>query len=370
MDTFTSPGPVPRIEPTVQRHGFEFRGDWREFFKIWIVNVALSVLTLGIYSAWAKVRTRRYFYGHTFVAGSSFDYLADPLAILKGRIIAVLLIVIYLAVAGEGAPILPLIISIMQGDISTIVIVTLTVQVALVVILPWLFVQGLTFRARVTRYRNVPFNYEDSYRKAMWPLVLFPGVVIFLFFLLWPWADAVRRNHILNRYRFGAAKMKAQISVAQLFRIYVVAFLLLAGLGVLAFVGSIIAGAGIAQTLPLIPFLIITALLVLAVWNQGYIQARIINHMFETLAVDDYVRFESRIDPVQYGIIAATNWLAMIFSLGLAWPWTRVRLAKYRAENLTAIADRPVEEIAGEVAADLPAMGEEMIELGGFDIGF
>ncbi len=31
-----------------------FSGRGSEFFGIWIVNVLLSILTLGIYSAWAK----------------------------------------------------------------------------------------------------------------------------------------------------------------------------------------------------------------------------------------------------------------------------------------------------------------------------
>lgn len=55
---------------------FEFRGNASEFFGIWIVNLLLSVLTLGIYSAWAKVRTKRYFYGNTFVDDSAFEYRA------------------------------------------------------------------------------------------------------------------------------------------------------------------------------------------------------------------------------------------------------------------------------------------------------
>jgi len=42
--------------------GFEFRGDGMEYFKIWIVNILLTILTLGIYSAWATVRNNRYFY--------------------------------------------------------------------------------------------------------------------------------------------------------------------------------------------------------------------------------------------------------------------------------------------------------------------
>ena len=39
----------------------QFNGRGGEFFGIWIVNILLSIITLGIYSAWAKVRTKRYF---------------------------------------------------------------------------------------------------------------------------------------------------------------------------------------------------------------------------------------------------------------------------------------------------------------------
>ena len=37
----------------------KFTGKAGEYFRIWIVNVCLSVVTLGIYSAWAKVRRKR-----------------------------------------------------------------------------------------------------------------------------------------------------------------------------------------------------------------------------------------------------------------------------------------------------------------------
>ncbi|RYZ95608.1 MAG: DUF898 family protein, partial [Proteobacteria bacterium] len=35
------------------RQTLEFRGQAGEFFRIWIVNTLLTILTLGIYSAWA-----------------------------------------------------------------------------------------------------------------------------------------------------------------------------------------------------------------------------------------------------------------------------------------------------------------------------
>lgn len=55
---------------------FIFHGKTGEFFGIWIVNVLLSIVTLGIYSAWAKVRTNQYFLGSTELDNHRFSYLA------------------------------------------------------------------------------------------------------------------------------------------------------------------------------------------------------------------------------------------------------------------------------------------------------
>ena len=50
-----------------------FGGSGAEYFRIWIVNVALTLATLGIYSAWAKVRREQYFHRHTSLSGAGFD---------------------------------------------------------------------------------------------------------------------------------------------------------------------------------------------------------------------------------------------------------------------------------------------------------
>ena len=80
---------------STKTYDFSFTGNGYEFFKIWIVNLALTILTLGIYSAWAKVRTNRYFYSHFQLDGEGFEYHAKPLEILKGRLIAVGLLLGY-----------------------------------------------------------------------------------------------------------------------------------------------------------------------------------------------------------------------------------------------------------------------------------
>src|SRR5207244_849139 len=42
-----------------------FTGRGSEYFRIWVVNVLLTVITAGIYSAWTKVRKAKYFAQNT-----------------------------------------------------------------------------------------------------------------------------------------------------------------------------------------------------------------------------------------------------------------------------------------------------------------
>ena len=51
-----------------------YDGEWRELLKIYLHNVGLTLVTLGVYRFWAKVRTRRFHYQHSsFAAGFDSD---------------------------------------------------------------------------------------------------------------------------------------------------------------------------------------------------------------------------------------------------------------------------------------------------------
>ncbi|MGL5004952.1 MAG: DUF898 family protein, partial [Casimicrobium sp.] len=77
-----------RARQTAQRELLlEFTGDTWEYFRLWTATQALIFVTLGIYSPWAKVRRLRYLARHYRLDGASFEYRANPLAILKGKLL-------------------------------------------------------------------------------------------------------------------------------------------------------------------------------------------------------------------------------------------------------------------------------------------
>ena len=141
---------------------FNFTGKSLEFFGIWIVNIALTILTLGIYSAWAKVRTNRYFYGNTQVDGSAFEYLAEPKQILKSRVIASLLFAAYYTINN----IYPL-----WG---------LGIAGFIALLIPAIIVLSMSFRMRNSAYRGITFRFQRDFKGAY----LIYGLPVLLFVLL------------------------------------------------------------------------------------------------------------------------------------------------------------------------------------------
>ncbi|MCB0362441.1 MAG: DUF898 family protein, partial [Bdellovibrionales bacterium] len=67
-------------------HYLKFHGQLGDYFKIWIVNTFLTLITFGIYSPWAKIRKMKYLNQVTEFRGSRMDYHAEPLSIHLGRL--------------------------------------------------------------------------------------------------------------------------------------------------------------------------------------------------------------------------------------------------------------------------------------------
>src|SRR5437588_6592034 len=93
---------VPSASPG-HRLAIRFTGSGSEYFRIWIVNLLLSIVTLSLYHPWAKVRRLRYFYGNTLVDGHALDFHGNPVKMLRGYLLVGLLLICY-STAGRFSP--------------------------------------------------------------------------------------------------------------------------------------------------------------------------------------------------------------------------------------------------------------------------
>ncbi|MES2699984.1 MAG: DUF898 family protein, partial [Pseudomonadota bacterium] len=71
-----------------------FTGSGSEYFRIWIVNLLLIVVTLGIYLPWAKVRRLKYFHGNTLVGDEPLGFHGNPRKMLRGYLLVGLMFVL------------------------------------------------------------------------------------------------------------------------------------------------------------------------------------------------------------------------------------------------------------------------------------
>lgn len=142
-----------------------FHGSGSEYFRIWVVNLLLTIVTLGFYTPWAKVRTNRYFYAQTELAGSRFEYHAKPIDLLKGYLIFFGAFLLY-------------------GFLSSAVPATGPVFILIAMAAaPWLIAASMRFRLNATSYRGIRFAFHGSAKKAykLFGLyVVLAGLPIFL----------------------------------------------------------------------------------------------------------------------------------------------------------------------------------------------
>jgi uncharacterized membrane protein YjgN (DUF898 family) len=338
------PREAPRVAETRATPGeavpFTFSGEAGEYFRIWIVNVALTVLTLGIYAAWAKVRKRRWLWGHTQFAGRSFEYTGDPLAILKGNLIfGAGAILYYLASGAEPLlAVLPVL--------------------AMWLVYPWLFQKAMRFNAFNTRHRNIRFGFRggvgESYRINLGLALLLPITLG----LIWPYLQYRQKRYQLGHLAFGSAPFRFDGAPGPFYANFARAFLLALAGGF----GGIVIGVALATMLPDSPLVLMFGMALVyasagAAFGVFY-ATRVSNYVADHTSLDGVATLRSSMRAREVLLLEAGNLLAIACTLGLALPWTTVRRARYRWSHLEAHVTGPIEAVLAAPAGQPGALGE------------
>ena len=331
---------------------FKFNGKAGEFFKIWIVNILLSILTLGIYSAWAKVRTNRYFQASTEVDNHSFSYLATPLQILKGRIIAVLLFGSYYVVS---------MISPIAG---------MAIMGGLLLAMPWLICASLRFKMRMTSYRNVRFDFTGKYGEAFLNFLVFPVISVFTLYLLFPYALKRMDQFIVNHTRYGDRQFKAELCTTTYYMTSIVTAVMgIAIFGLFALVIGMSATdmqADAAEGMQWMTIIIFAVYVLVFSFIQAFYITQIRNHIFASTELEDVATFKSNFTFTSLAVIQLTNMLALLCTLGLAFPWVKVRMMNYMVDRTEVHMNDNKEQVLDIISENNSAISEEVAEV--FDV--
>ena len=402
---------APASQP-IDEHPLEFTGSGGEYFRVWIVNVLLSIVTLGFYTPWARRRTAQYFYSHTLVTDSPLEFTAPQGKMVKGFVLLVLITLAYNIAAKTGQ--------------DTAVGLFLLAGAALA---PFIWANAMRFRLGATRWRGLRLQFSASWKEvyiASWPVFALALVWFGVFFglqLLSPElsdvlqaAEAEARKprmptftpamggllllglvltvlcFIRLEYNYKSLLvLRAQVGaehgrwkpvymdfvkvwLATLAVFIVSAMLLFVLVGVLTG-GSMALAAASSKgkwMFAIIMVAIVGGIFLLFLAStpaRAYREARMFQLLWNNIGVGQVARFKCHLPSKDYVWLRIKNMLFTLFTLGLYRPFARVSEYRMKVESVTVHVKGGVEQVAGSmVRQQQGGLGDALADAAGLDL--
>ncbi|HWP34792.1 MAG TPA: DUF898 family protein [Thermodesulfobacteriota bacterium] len=328
-----------------------FHGTGGALFVIHVVNVLLTLATLGVYAFWARVRVRRFFYAQTELAGDRFAYRGTGRELLIGWLKGLVLI---------GLPIGLLRIVQMLTDSLLVLLAVAGAETALgLVVVPVTIAGAWRYRLSRSEWRGIRFSFRGRLSEAI--RVFLGGwlLTVLSFGLYFPaWEVGVRR-YLTEGAFFGTRRFGFDGRGADLvprFALFLLAVLLVSG------ATAVLAPFSYGMALPA------GVLLVAFLW---YDYAALRHRYLMGHTTFGAARFRSTVTGRGLFALALVNLLLVALTLGLARPWAEVRRVRYLLDHLALEGEVDLEAVAQE-AQGAAATGEglaDFVETAGFGVG-
>lgn len=148
-------------------HTLVFTGKGGKYFVICLVNFLLTCITLGIYAPWAMVKCRRYIYTNMTLNNQPFAYKATGSALFISMLLVFIIYGVSLSLIEHGHPGLGF-----------------TLFGLLIAIIPFMAVKGLQYQAMMTSLNGVHFGFQCSMRRAWWCMFALPVLLMVALYIV------------------------------------------------------------------------------------------------------------------------------------------------------------------------------------------
>lgn len=355
---------------------FSFLGKTEGYYRVFVFNTLMTLLTLGLYSPWAKVRKLRYLCGNVSLLGGTFDFDAKPVVILISRLFVVLL----LTTATFFDNILEFLPGLGYGS------------VLIAGLIPFAIVRGRSFMARHTLYKGVRFAYRRQYGQVL-VLVLAPSALLAValysitkivdnttllgwaralaaplvltaaLWPLWPW---LLHRSLVSQLRLGNLEMSFQTAAWKyVFQLHVTAVLLVAVCMALVFLSFAVSFAEPYEDFSTV---LVVAPAVVVTFGYCLISAQLTKLFWQSIKLTDGSAVLCNLNELAYARVLFSNLLLTVLSLGILYPWAQVRKWRWLFNSLEICLGTSLGKIASGQTAAETALGAEFGELVGLDI--
>lgn len=383
--------------PAIVAHPLVFSGSSAGYARVWLVNVLLNVLTLGLYTPWARRRTALYFYGHTLVAGSPLEFMAQQRRMVLGFFMVAAVYLAWRLATDTGQ------------DVAASV---LTLGVA--VLTPWLWASAMRFRLSNTRWRGLRLQFQASWRQvylASWPVFALALVWLGTGWLLARWLGPASprqappvgvwpvlalalvlsvlcvirlefnyKSLLVKCARIGNQSGRWKPVYGDFVRIWgatvgVFVLCVLVCVGAVALLGGSLfalikhhpGAAVLGIVLALAGGLVL--LLVASAPARAYREARVFRLVWSNLGVSHIARFKSRLKTRAFVLLRMKNTLLTLLTLGLYRPFMMVSEYRMKLESVTLHVKGGLDQLVGQLAVqEQDGLGDAAAEAVGLDL--
>ncbi|MDP3700675.1 MAG: YjgN family protein [Hylemonella sp.] len=403
------------MNSTTVRHGIaayrlRFSGSGGEYFRVWIVNLLLSIVTLGLYTPWARRRTARYFYDHTMIAGSPLEFTAPLRKMVVSFILFVLLYLAYKIAAETGQ--------------ETMVLVFI---VGAALLAPYIWGSAMRFRLASTRWRGLQLHFAASWKDvyvASWPIFLMAAMWVGINYgldalaadLPTPTASTSRGTPVpawptVSPTMWGLIAIGLALSVLCIIRVefnYKSLLVLRAGIGkqhgrwkpvysdfvriwgatIVVFLGGVALilalAAGSVYTVQsmfstargpamflLIFIIVIVAILALVLASapaRAYREARMFKLIWSNVGLSQIARFKCDLRHWPFVRLRIKNTLLTFLTLGFYRPFARVSEYRMKSDSVTLHVKGGLDQLVGELVRQQDGLGDALADVAGLDI--
>jgi uncharacterized membrane protein YjgN (DUF898 family) len=382
----------------ITAHPLEFTGSGGEYFRVWIVNLLLSIVTLGFYTPLARRRTAQYFYGHTLLAGSPLEFTAQTRRMLVGFVLFALLYGAFKLASNTG-----------QDRVVAVMLL------GGALLAPYFWGSAMRFRFNATRWRGVRLQFTASWRevyRSSWPvfafalvwaagLALIPAVVprgkgaasvgpvlaIGIATAALSLLCAIRLEYnykslLVARGRIGGQPGRWTPRFGDFVRIWLatlgvfLAVVLLAAAvvgvtagGSFALLKGMKGGGAMAVLLAIaIGALALFLLFLASAPARAYREARMFQLVWNSIGVSQIARFKCDLKPWPYVGLRVKNVLLALLTLGFYRPFALASEYRMKTESVTLHAKGGLDQLSGQLAREETAVGDAIADAVGLGL--
>ena len=325
----TIEAPPKKSDPGEIRQ-LSFEGSGGTLFGIQLVNIFLTIVTLGFYSFWGKTKVRNYLWSQTELEGDRFVYHGTGMELMTGffKVMALFVVPLFL---------LELVPRFMGPNIFIQIIAKVLAFAMIIVLTPMALAGARRYRLSRTSWRGIRFSFRGVTKEFV-ALFLGGGLLTMITLgLYYPFFDARRQAFMVNNAYFGNRSFRFDGEGRDLFKPFLVALLL--GIPTL----------GLSW-----------------VWFMAARQ----RYFWERTCLDD-VRFRCTVTGGRLLGLYLTNFLLLIVTLGFAWSWVMVRNINFTFSYLTLEGGMDLGKVRQE-AQTASATGDMLAGFvdAGLDVGY